>query len=116
MSQDQDDQISQDLFYERADEFILLANQLSSDDQTETLNADPGKVSASFMYANARYSVWLAACQHANAAEFKLDRQSIIDYFTDQFKMMLEDNFDEYHENFDSYFDKPEENEVKRFV
>lgn len=109
--------VADEQFYERADEFINLANQLSdSTHQVSHLTTEPGKVSASFMYANARYSVWNAACSYQQSTDFNVDRQVILEYYMEQFKNMLEDNLDEYHENFESYFPKSETEEVKRFV
>jgi hypothetical protein len=108
---------SDESFYERADEFIALANQFAdADHQVSHLSANPGSVSASFMYANARYSVWHAACSYQKATDFKADRQVILDYYTEQFKLMLEDHLDEYQENFESYFPQSDADEVKRFV
>jgi len=104
-------------FYERADEFIALANQLAdSTQQVSHLTAPPGHVSASFMYANARYSIWNAACAYDQVAKFKTDRQEVLDYYLEQFRLMLEDNLNEYEENFETYFPKSDSEEVKRFV
>lgn len=91
-------------FYQRADEFIVVANQFADPSQMSHLSAKQGEVSASFMYANARYSVWNAACAYENVNGFKTDRQVILDYYMEQFQMMLESNLDEYEENFTTYF------------
>lgn len=108
---------SDEYFYERADEFIALANQFADQNhQVSHLTAHPGKISASFMYANARYSIWHAACAYNQAPDFKADRQVILDYYVEQFKLMLEDHLDEYQENFDIYFANSDTEEVKRFV
>ena len=97
-------------FFERADEFIALANQFAdSSNQVSHLSAPAGNVSASFMYANARYSVWHAACSYNNVTDFKADRATILEYYTKQFKMMLEDHLDEYLENFEEYFPKSDD-------
>lgn len=108
---------SDEQFFERADEFINLANQLiDSTHQVSHLTTEPGKVSASFMYANARFSAWHAACSYQHVDDFKKDRQVILDYYVEQFKSMLESNLDEYEENFEAYFPKADPEEVKRFV
>ena len=108
---------SDEQFFERADEFIGLANQLiDSTHQVSHLTTEPGKVSASFMYANARFSAWHAACSYQQAEDFKQDRQVILDYYMEQFKSMLESNLDEYQEHFEEYFPKADTEEVKRFV
>lgn len=124
MSQDNDEVVSDEQFYERADEFIHLANEFADSENLDSplTPVVPGQVSASFMYANARYSVWLSACSYKSAEDFKKDKQVIHDYYLEQFKLMLEDNLEEYHENFETYFPQSDEddikpdNEVKRFV
>ena len=118
MSQDNDELVSDEQFYERADEFIHLANEFADSENLDSplTPVVPGQVSASFMYANARYSVWHAACAYQQAPDFKTDRQVILDYYVEQFKLMLEDHLDEYQENFDSYFSNSDTEEVKRFV
>ncbi len=103
---------AEDQFYERADEFIAVANNFTdSTHQVSHLTAEPGKVSASFMFANARYSIWNAACSYNDVNDFTKDRQVILDYYMDQFKNMLENNLDEYTENFETYFPKTEDDD-----
>lgn len=81
-------------FYDRADGHIMLANQ-----QTEEVDA--GAVSASLMFASARYGAWLAASGFESGEEMKADRAEHVAYFVEQFKMMVEDNLDDYIENFE---------------
>lgn len=117
MSQDHEVNLSDEQFYERADEFIEVANQfIDSTDQVSGLNITAGQVSASFMYANTRFSAWLSACAYENVEDFKQDRSMILEYYLEQFKAMLEDNLDEYTENYDAYFPASDEDEVKHFV
>lgn len=117
MSQDHEINLSDEQFYERVDEFIEVANQfMDSTDPISGANIAPGQVSASFMYANTRFSTWLSACAYDNVQDFKQDRHVILEYYQAQFKAMLEDHLDEYTENFDAYFPRSDEDEVKHFV
>ena len=85
-----------DDFYNRADAVIDLANR-----QCEHIGK--GKVSASLMYATARFGAWLTASGFNSAAEMKAARNEALDYLIDQYRAMLEEHLAEYIENFDSY-------------
>ncbi len=83
-------------FYQRADAHIILSN--------DQLNAeDRGKVSASMMYATARFNAWISACGFTNAEEMQNTRSDTIKYFITEYQKMLEHNLDDYINNFDSY-------------
>ncbi|OEC32572.1 Protein of unknown function [Pseudomonas cuatrocienegasensis] len=84
-------------FYERADAHILLSNGQISED------IGRGKVSASNMYAAARFSAWVSACGWSNGQEMAEAKQETLDYFVSEFRKMLEENLDDYIENFESY-------------
>ncbi|WP_111858579.1 DUF3144 domain-containing protein [Acinetobacter sp. CFCC 10889] len=107
--------IADEQFYHRADEFIALANTLSDSTGDEEFATSASKVSASLMYANARFNIWLTACGYHNAEDLKANKEQVLSYFLEQYKLMLEDNFDEYSNNFDEYMNPPED-EVKHFV
>ncbi len=84
-------------FFQRADAFIHLANsQLSPETHS-------GKVGSSLMYASARFSASLSAIGFANGEEFTKEKEQIIDFYTNQFKLMLSDNLDDYAQNFAKY-------------
>lgn len=86
-----------DAFYERADEFINLANQL----RTEDVHA--GKVNASMLYATARFSAFVATAGFFKGSDYAKEKQDIIEHFTKNFEKMLSDNIDDYAENFTKY-------------
>jgi len=86
-------------FYALADAYIALANSQSK-------NADPGKVSATFLYAAARFNIFLVATGANSANEFAAKKENIFDYFMAEYKKMLEEHFADYHENFDKYLGK----------
>jgi hypothetical protein len=85
-----------DKFFERADAHIHLSN-----DQTNEVGI--GKVSSSMMYATARFNSWVSACGFHNGAEMAEARAEMIEYFVEQFRLMLEDNLDDYIRNYDRY-------------
>ena len=83
-------------FYERADAVIQLANEQNS-------GVGSGNVSASLMYATARFNAWLSACGFNDAEEMQNARQETLEYFTRQYRAMLEENLDDYIRNFGTY-------------
>ncbi|HMT08230.1 MAG TPA: DUF3144 domain-containing protein [Pyrinomonadaceae bacterium] len=87
-------------FYERADSHIRLSNE-----QIGAVNA--GKVSASMMYATARFNAYVSWTGWDNAAGMASSRKETIDYFVEQYKSMLEQNLDDYINNFDRYLTAP---------
>jgi hypothetical protein len=97
-------QDTNDEFYDRADAHIHLSNSQVTDEITR------GKVSSSFMYSVARYNAWVSACGWPNATEMKEAKEETIEYFTTEFKKMLEENLDDYIENFETYIQPPDKN------
>ena len=90
-----------DKFYDRADAHIHLSNQ-------QCAAIGRGKVSASMMYATARFNAWISALGFDSAQQMSAERASTIEYFVDQYRRMLEDNLDDYIEHFDRYM-KPKD-------
>lgn len=88
-------------FYNRADAVIHLAN-----DQLSGISR--GKVSASCMFATARFNAWITACGHGSAGDMAAAKEETLEYFTRQYRAMLEENLDDYIENFDAYMRPPE--------
>ncbi len=86
-------------FYERADAHIRVA--------TEQLGEVPsGRVSASLMYACARFNVWVGAGGRTSPAEVRKAYGETIEYFVSEYRKMLVKNLDDYVENFDQYAPK----------
>ena len=83
-------------FYKRADAHIHVANE-----QTETV--DRGKVSASMMYATARFNCWISACKAESGENLLEGKEKIIEYFVEQYRDMLAEHLDDYAKNFDKY-------------
>lgn len=86
-----------DEFYERADAHIHLSNDQISGEITR------GKVSASMMYATARFNSWVSACGWHNAQEMAEAKEETLEYFVTEYRNMLEENLDDYIKNFESY-------------
>jgi hypothetical protein len=85
-----------DSFYDRADAHILLSNE-------QNRSIGRGKVSASMMYATARFNAWVSARGYASRDEMVAGRAETIEYFLREYRLMLEENVDDYIEHFDKY-------------
>jgi len=85
-----------ELFFKRADAHIDLANEQLKD-------ASRGKVSASMMYATARFNAWVTACEADSDDDLRSGKGESIEYFVAQYRSMLEENLDDYIGNFDRY-------------
>ena len=86
-----------DKFYERADAHIHLSN----DQITEEVGR--GKVSSSTMYSTARVNAWVSACSCDNREEMISDKEEMLEYFVSEYRKMLNENLDDYIENFNDY-------------
>ncbi|HKY47760.1 MAG TPA: DUF3144 domain-containing protein [Acidimicrobiia bacterium] len=84
-------------FFDRADAHIHLSN-----DQLKQVESR-GQVSASMMYGTARFSAWVSACGFESGAEMAQTRKETIEYFCEQYRLMLEENLEDYIVNFDRY-------------
>ena len=85
-----------DKFFERADAHITLSNEQARDETR-------GKVSASMMYATARFNAWVGASNCGSGDELASARDEAIEYFVGQYREMLTENLDAYIKNFDEY-------------
>ncbi len=83
-------------FYEMADAYIALANEQSG-------KTDQGTVSATFLYAAARFNTFLVASASDSADQFASRKEEIMEYFMAEYKKMLEEHFVDYHDNFKKY-------------
>ena len=85
-----------DKFFDRADAHIHLSN-----DQCREIGS--GKVSASMLYAAARFNAWISAARCGRAKILQASRDETIEYFVAEYRKMLEENLDDYIKNFDDY-------------
>ncbi|RZI77981.1 MAG: DUF3144 domain-containing protein [Variovorax sp.] len=84
-------------FYNRADAHIHLSN-----DQFKAVDSQ-GKVSASMLYGTARFNAWVSALDFSSGGQMAAAREETLAYFTQQYRLMLEDNLDDYIRHFDKY-------------
>ncbi|KAE9651867.1 DUF3144 domain-containing protein [Pseudomonas sp. PB105] len=84
-------------FYERADAHIELSNE-----QLKTFE-NLGQVSASMMFGTTRFNAWALARNFKSGAHMAEEREAMLKYCCDQYRMMLEDNLDDHIKNFDQY-------------
>jgi hypothetical protein len=90
------DNIPDPAFWERLNAVINLVNDQCS-------SAAPNDVGSSTLYAAARFNAFILAKTTGSAENMKLERERALDYFTGQFRMMLESNLDDFTENFVDY-------------
>jgi hypothetical protein len=83
-------------FFERADAYITIANE-------QAANFGRGKVSASLMFATARFNAWVSASGTESSEELASVKEEALEYFLNEYRQMLEENLDEYIEHFDDY-------------
>ncbi len=87
-------------FYEMADAYIALANKQSNS------KVHPGKVSATFLYAAARFNTFIVASGFESADDFASKKEEAMDYFMEEYKKMLDEHFADYQNNFSTYIGK----------
>ena len=87
-------------FYERAHEHLRIANEQLTD-------VSQGHVSASMMYACARFNAWLSAANQESAKDLKGAYGETIEYFVAQYRRMLVKNLDDFVANFGEYMRPP---------
>ena len=83
-------------FFERADAYVTIANE-------QAANVNRGKVSASMMFATARFNAWVSASGTESGDELASVKEEALTYFVNEYRQMLEENLDEYIEHFDDY-------------
>lgn len=83
-------------FYAMADAFIAKANDYGG-------KTDPGKISATFLYAAARFNTFLVAWSSESSEQFTSRKAEAIKYFMAEYEKMLEEHFTDYGERFDTY-------------
>jgi len=81
------------VFWRRVDDVIALAN-----DQISGSNI--GEVSTSLLYAAARFNAFNVANISNNAADMQIQKDEAMKYFTELYRNLLEENFNEYVQKF----------------
>ena len=93
MSQDADHD-----FFDRAHEHLRVANE-------QLGGVSQGQVSASMLYACARFNAWVSASNRESAKDLKGAYGETIEYFVAQYRKMLVKNLDDFVANFGEYMD-----------
>lgn len=83
-------------FQERCDEFIAVANQQNSETEVDNVNA-------AILFSAARFNVFSNVRQFDDVEALKEQKQSMVDYFSQRYREMMEQNLEEYIERFDDY-------------
>ena len=86
-----------DEFYQRADAHINLSNSQI------TKQIGSGKVSASQMYATTRFNAYVSTFGFNDSEEMNQEKEETIEYFVSEYRKMLEENLEDYIENFETY-------------
>ncbi len=92
-------------FYQRADGFINLANEAISKEE-----ANAGQVANSLMFAASRFNAWVTAAGYQKGEDLAKEKEAIMEFFTEQYKLMLSENIDSYVTNFNEYLGYSKEN------
>ena len=82
-------------FYELTDAHIALAN-------TRMGKVKPAKVSATLLFAAARFNAFVFSVSAENKAQMLLEKESAIAYFMQEYEKNLRENIDEHlarHDN-----------------
>lgn len=90
------DNLPDPAFWERLNAVINVANDQCS-------AATPSDVGSSTLYAAARFNAFILAKTVGSAENMKLERERALEYFTGQFRLMMESNLDDFTENFVDY-------------
>ena len=86
-------------FQQRVDEFIALANQQTSDSSVDDANT-------SILFSAARFNAFSVARSVESAENLQAEKQAAIEYFTQRYAEMLNQNLEEHIARFDSFRQK----------
>ncbi|GAA6153000.1 DUF3144 domain-containing protein [Pseudoteredinibacter isoporae] len=94
------DQDLEQLFWSSVEESLSLANEKAQD-------ADPGVVSEALMYAAARFATFIMAANSETQEDFVEDRSEYFKHLAARFRTFLDDNLDDYGENYHVLLERP---------
>lgn len=89
-------------FFDRANALINVAND-------QCASTHPNEVSASTLYASARFNAFIVAATTGSAQAMASEKERALEYFTDQFRKMMEANLDDFIQHFDAYMKRADE-------
>lgn len=83
-------------FQQRVDEFIALANQQAAESSVDDANT-------AIIFSAARFNAFSVARSVESAAILQAEKQAAIEYFTQRYAEMLNQNLEEHIARFDSF-------------
>ena len=86
-------------FQERVDEFVAIANEQAAESSVEDVNT-------AVLFSAARFNAFSVARSVENAENLQAEKQAAIEYFTQRYAEMLNQNLEEYIARFDNYTQK----------
>lgn len=86
-------------FQQRVDEFVALANQQAAESSVDDANT-------AIIFSAARFNAFSVARSVKTAENLQAEKQAAIEYFTQRYAEMLDQNPEEYIARFDSYTQK----------
>jgi hypothetical protein len=86
-------------FQQRVDEFIAVANQQAADSSVDDVNT-------SILFSAARFNAFSVARSVESAENLQAEKQAAIEYFTQRYAEMLNQNLEEHIARFDSFRQK----------
>ena len=86
-------------FQQRVDEFVALANQQAAESSVDDANT-------ASIFSAARINAFSVARSVKTAENLQAEKQAAIEYFTQRYAEMLNQNLEEYIARFDSYTQK----------
>lgn len=86
-------------FQQRVDEFVAVANQQAADSSVDDVNT-------SIIFSAARFNAFSVARSVDSAEKLQAEKQQALEFFTQRFAEMFEQNIDEYISRFDRYSQK----------
>lgn len=86
-------------FYNRYSEALNLFNK-----QMQDTSYPAHHIAASAAYAAARYAIWATANTTLSVGDLETRRQHAIDTFTQGYRDMLEEHFNEFVRNYNEYY------------
>jgi len=82
-------------FRKVADSFIDVANRHCS-------HHEPPTISSSFLFGASRFCAFVVAGKTGDLDSYKEQREAALDYYTNEFRTMLEQNLDDYGRVFEA--------------
>jgi len=97
--QSSDSTASDEQIFDLVDKLVELANQATDD------GLDAGSAHQALMYATARYGAFIVAASSESKQDYEQDIPESRSFFMDQFRQLLNENFDDYRSHYSDYLE-----------